>query len=113
MTSSIAPDFARHWRDIVVAFLRLGATGYGGPAIMGLMQADLQARRRWVSSERFVEGLSLVNALPGATRVQLSIFLGYARGGWWGGTARRTLLRAAGTLRHAGPHDRSATPAWA
>jgi chromate transporter len=85
MTTSIAPDFARHWRDILVAFLRLGATGYGGPAIMGLMQAELQTKRRWVSPERFVEGLSLVNALPGATAVQLSIFLGYARGGWWGG----------------------------
>ena len=32
-----------------------------------------------------MDGLSLVNMLPGATAAQLSIFLGYARGGWWGG----------------------------
>jgi len=52
---------------------------------MGVMQAELQEKRQWVSKERFVEGLSLVNMLPGATAAQLSIFLGYARGGWWGG----------------------------
>jgi chromate transporter len=38
-----------------------------------------------VSKDRFVEGLSLVNMLPGATATQLGIFLAYARGGWWGG----------------------------
>jgi chromate transporter len=78
-------SFAGNWKDIASVFLRLGATAFGGPAIMGLMQADLQEKRRWVSRERFVEGLSLVNMLPGATATQLGIFLGYARGGWWGG----------------------------
>jgi chromate transporter len=63
----------------------LGATSYGGPAIMGIMQAELQERRKWVSKERFLEGLSVANMLPGATATQLGIFLGYARGGWWGG----------------------------
>ena len=38
-----------HWREIVAAFLRLGATSYGGPAIMGVMQAELQERRQWLS----------------------------------------------------------------
>jgi chromate transporter len=73
------------WKDIASSLLKIGATAYGGPAIMGVMQAELQERRQWVSKERFVEGLSLVNMLPGATAAQLSIFLGYARGGWWGG----------------------------
>ena len=75
----------KNWRDIASQFLKIGATAYGGPAIMGVMQAELQEKRQWVSKERFVEGLSLVNMLPGATAAQLSIFLGYARGGWWGG----------------------------
>ena len=73
------------WKDIAAQLLKIGATAYGGPAIMGIMQAELQEKRQWVSKERFVEGLSLVNMLPGATAAQLSIFLGYARGGWWGG----------------------------
>jgi chromate transporter len=77
------------WKDIASSLLKIGATAYGGPAIMGIMQAELQERRQWVSKERFVEGLSLVNMLPGATAAQLSIFLGYARGGWWGGLLGR------------------------
>jgi len=73
--------------EIASAFLTLGATSYGGPAIMGVMQAELQEKRQWVSRARFVEGLALVNMLPGATATQLGIFLGYVRGGWWGAAA--------------------------
>jgi chromate transporter len=72
-------------RDLVLTMLRLGATSYGGPAIMGILQAELQERRGWVSRERFLEGLSLVSMLPGATATQLAIFLAHARAGWWGG----------------------------
>jgi chromate transporter len=78
-------QLAENWKDIGAQFLKIGATAYGGPAIMGIMQAELQEKRQWVTRARFVEGLSLVNMLPGATAAQLSIFLGYARGGWWGG----------------------------
>lgn len=72
-------------REIAAAFLKLGFTAYGGPAILGIMQAELQEKRAWVTKERFMEGLALVNMLPGAAATQLGIFLGYARGGWWGG----------------------------
>src|SRR5213593_1695852 len=85
MTTVKQTDFARNWQEIAANLLKLGATAYGGPAIMGIMQAELQEKRQWVSKERFVEGLSLVNMLPGASAAQLSMFLGYARGGWWGG----------------------------
>jgi chromate transporter len=76
---------AKNWKDIASSFLKLGVMSYGGPAIMGVMQAELQDKRNWIPKDRFVEGLSLVNLLPGAGATQLSIFLGYARGGWWGG----------------------------
>jgi chromate transporter len=72
-------------KEIATSLFRLGATSYGGPAIMGVMQAELQEKRKWVSKERFLEGLSVANMVPGATATQLGIFLGYARGGWWGG----------------------------
>ena len=58
--------FARHWKEIVVGFLKLGATSYGGPAMMGIMQVELQEKRHWLSKEHFLEGLSLVNMVPGA-----------------------------------------------
>jgi chromate transporter len=72
--------------EIALAFLKFGVTAYGGlAAVWGVMQADLQEKRGWLSRERFLEGLALVNMLPGAVAVQLCIFLGYSRAGWWGG----------------------------
>jgi chromate transport protein ChrA len=73
--------------EIGASFLTIGALSYGGPAIMGIMQAEIQEKRQWVSKERFVEGLALVNALPGPAAAQLALFLGHARGGAWGAIA--------------------------
>lgn len=78
-------SFASTWKEIALGFLKIGATAYGGPAIMGIMQAEFQERRQWTSKPRLLEGMALVNVLPGATATQLGIFLGYVRGGWWGG----------------------------
>jgi chromate transporter len=78
-------SFVAHWREVARCFLKIGAMSYGGPAIMGLMQTEFQEKRNWLSKERFLEGLALVNMLPGAGATQLGIYLGYARAGWWGG----------------------------
>ena len=78
-------DFKKNWKDIAFGFPKLGATAYGGRAIYGIIQSELQEKRQWVSKERFVEGVSLANLIPGATMTQLCMFLGYARGGFWGG----------------------------
>jgi chromate transporter len=75
-------DFTKNWKNIASSFLKVGVT-YG--QMWGVMQAELQEKQHWVSKERFVEGLSLVNMLPGAPGPQLAIILGYARGGMWGG----------------------------
>ena len=81
----MAEPLGNTWKEIAIGFLKVGATAYGGPAIMGIMQAEFQERRQWTSKPRFLEGMALVNVLPGATATQLGIFLGYVRGGWWGG----------------------------
>jgi len=75
----------RHWREIGSGFLKIGAMSYGGPAIMGLMQTEFQEKRNWLSKKRFLEGLALVNLLPGAGATQVGIYVGYVRAGWWGG----------------------------
>ncbi len=75
-------DFKKNWKNIASSLLKVGAA-YG--QMWGVMQVELQEKQRWVSKERFVEGLSLVNMLPGAPGPQLAIVLGYARGGMWGG----------------------------
>jgi len=84
-TKTIAATSEHEAKDIASTLLKLGATSYGGSAIMGVMQAELQKRRKLVTKERFLEGLAVANMVPGATATQLGIFLAYARGGWWGG----------------------------
>jgi chromate transporter len=71
--------------EVAFAFLKIGALGYGGPALWGLIQAEVQERRGWLTKERYLEGLALVQTLPGAPAVQMCIFTGYQRAGWWGG----------------------------
>src|SRR5437660_3941801 len=69
-------------------FLWLGAVGFGGPiALAGHMQQDLVDKRRWVSSEDYVEGLALAQLAPGPLAAQLAIYLGYVRAGVLGATA--------------------------
>lgn len=81
----MADELRRHGSEVARGFLKMGAMSYGGPAIMGLMQTEFQERRAWLSKERLLEGLALVNMLPGAGATQLGIFVGHARAGWWGG----------------------------
>ena len=71
--------------EVFAVFLKIGALGFGIAAIWGLIQAEVQERRGWLSKERFVEGLALVQALPGATALQMCVFTGYQRAGLWGG----------------------------
>src|ERR1700756_5653764 len=51
--------------EIARVFLKIGAMSYGGPAIMGIMQTEVQEKRRWIEKQEFIEGLALVNMLPG------------------------------------------------
>ena len=38
MSSPTRGGFAGNWKDIAASFFKLGATSYGGPAIIGIMQ---------------------------------------------------------------------------
>jgi chromate transporter len=66
-------------------FLKIGALSYGGAASVGIMQTEVLEKRAWIPREQFIEGLALVNTLPGPGGVQLGIFLGFTCAGWWGG----------------------------
>jgi chromate transporter len=68
-------------------FLRLGATGFGGPiALAGFMQRDLVEQRGWVSREDYLDGLALAQLAPGPLAAQLAMYLGYVRAGVPGAT---------------------------
>ncbi len=65
-------------------FLKIGGMSYGIGNI-GVMQLETQEKRQWLGKEEFVQGLALVNMLPGPPGLQLAIFLGHARGALIGG----------------------------
>src|SRR5229473_7266742 len=67
--------------EIAGAFLKIGAMSYGGPAIMGIMQTEVQEKRQRIEKQQFVEGFALVNILPDPGATQLGIFLGHAGNG--------------------------------
>jgi chromate transporter len=71
--------------DITRVFLKIGAVSYGGPAIVGIMQTELQEKRHWLTKQRFVDGLALVNMLPGPLATQLGIYIGHVKQGFAGG----------------------------
>ena len=69
-------------RELVWYFLRLGATGFGGPiALVGFMQRDLVEARAWFTEEEYRDGLALSQLAPGPLAAQLAMYLGWARGG--------------------------------
>jgi chromate transporter len=73
-------------RDLVLYFLRLGALGFGGPiALVGYMQRDLVETRGWLTKEDFTQGLALAQLAPGPLAAQTAIYIGWVRGGAWGG----------------------------
>ena len=68
-------------RDLLLYFLRLGTTGFGGPvALVGYMQRDLVEERRWFTPEEYREGLALAQLAPGPLAAQLAMYLGWVKG---------------------------------
>jgi chromate transporter len=69
-------------KELILYFLRLGTTGFGGPvALVGYMQRDLVERRQWFSAEEYREGLALAQLAPGPLAAQLAMYLGWVKGG--------------------------------
>lgn len=75
-------------RDFVLYFLRLGALGFGGPiALVGYMQRDLVETRGWITKDDYAQGLALAQLAPGPLAAQVSIYIGWLRGGALGAAA--------------------------
>src|ERR1700684_3894406 len=71
--------------EVAVLFLRLGFTAFGGPAAhVAIMENEVVRRRRWLSSERFLDLLGAANLIPGPSSTELAIFIGYEKAGWRG-----------------------------
>jgi len=63
------------------AFLKLGATAFGGPAMIPYIGKMAIEQMRWLTDQTFREGVALCQTIPGATAMQTSAYIGFrARG---------------------------------
>jgi chromate transporter len=71
--------------DLAVLFLRLGATGFGGPAAhIAMMRDEVVGRRRWLTDDRFLDLLGATNLIPGPNSTEMAIHIGWVRRRWAG-----------------------------
>ncbi len=75
-------------REVLVTFLRLGCTAFGGPiAHLGYFREHLVQRRGWLDEAAYGDLVALCQFLPGPTSSQVGIAIGLSRAGVLGGAA--------------------------
>jgi chromate transporter len=74
-----------HLKEIAKVFLKLGFTGFGGPAVhIAMMEEEIVRKRQWLSHEHFIDLIGATNLIPGPNSTEMAIHLGHERGGWRG-----------------------------
>ena len=68
--------------SVAALFLKLGATGFGGPAAhIALMREEVVVRRQWLTEEEFLDRLGATNLIPGPNSTELALHIGWERAG--------------------------------
>jgi chromate transporter len=68
--------------EVLLAFLRLGLTSFGGPAAhLGYFRAEFVARRRWLDEAAYADLVALCQFLPGPASSELGMAIGLLRAG--------------------------------
>jgi chromate transporter len=103
--------------EVLLVFLRLGCTSFGGPvAHLGYFQREIVERRKWCGESTLAELIALAQSLPGPASSQVGFALGILRAGWLGGLAAWTgftLPSAVLMLAFAYGHSLISSPAGA
>jgi chromate transporter len=74
--------------EVLVAFLKLGVTSFGGPiAHIGYFREEFVVRRRWLGEPVYADLVALCQFLPGPASSQVGFSMGLVRAGYWGGLA--------------------------
>ncbi|HKT99863.1 MAG TPA: chromate transporter, partial [Paraburkholderia sp.] len=86
--SSTRSSAAGRALEVLLVFLRLGVTSFGGPiAHLGYFRREFVERRRWLDDEAFTDLIGLCQFLPGPASSQTGFSIGLLRAGWAGGLA--------------------------
>lgn len=76
---------AERLREVVLLFLKLGLTAFGGPAAhLGLMHDEVVKRRGWLTDQEFLDLIGATNLIPGPNSTEMAIHIGFLRAGWPG-----------------------------
>jgi len=79
------------WMEVLVVFLRLGLTSFGGPiAHLGYFQNEFVVRRRWLDDRTYADLVALCQFLPGPASSQVGIAVGLLHAGYAGAVAAWT-----------------------
>jgi chromate transporter len=73
--------------QVFFAFLRLGATAFGGPAMVAHVRAMAVQRKGWLTEGDFRNGVALCQTIPGATAMQSCAYVGLRLRGVQGAAA--------------------------
>ncbi len=74
--------------EVLLTFLKLGLTSFGGPiAHLGYFREEIVVRRRWIDDGAYTDIVALCQFLPGPASSQVGFSLGLIRAGYWGGLA--------------------------
>lgn len=74
--------------EVLLVFLRLGLTSFGGPvAHLGYFRTEFVERRRWLDDQSYGDLVALCQFLPGPASSQVGMALGLRRAGWAGALA--------------------------
>ena len=66
---------------LFLAFLRLGSTAFGGPAMVAYIGRLAVEKKQWLTKESFEAGVALCQSIPGATAMQTAAYVGLRAGG--------------------------------
>jgi chromate transporter len=71
--------------EVLLVFLRLGVTSFGGPvAHLGYFRNEFVERRKWLDETDYVDIVALCQFLPGPASSQVAVTLGALRAGFLG-----------------------------
>jgi chromate transporter len=74
--------------EVLLAFLRLGLTSFGGPvAHLGYFRTEFVAGRKWLDERAYADLVALCQFLPGPASSQVGIAIGLLRAGYAGAVA--------------------------
>jgi chromate transporter len=78
-------DKRQNLKEVVLLFLKLGFTAFGGPAAhLAIMHDEVVKRRKWVNDEQFLDLVGATNLIPGPNSTEMIIHLSFLRAGWPG-----------------------------